>query len=79
MSIEMRQTGPINVARIEVVDRAMAAILRGKTEAERLAIGWGMWRSARDMLRNLVRSDHPDWTDAAVHREAARRLAHGAR
>jgi hypothetical protein len=64
---------------IEVVEPAMAAILRQKTEAERLRIGWGMWRSARDMLRCLLRSEHRDWTEADVQRETARRLSHGAR
>lgn len=64
---------------VETVDPEMAAILRNKTEAERLRIGWGMWRSARDMLRNLVRGEHRDWPEAAVRQEAARRLAGGTR
>ena len=62
---------------IEVVEWDVVAILRTKTEAERLAIAWGMWRSARDMIRNLLRAEHPDWSDAQVQREAARRLAGG--
>jgi len=70
-----RKTGPT----IEVVDPDVAAVLRTKTEAERLRIAWGMWRSARDMLRNLLRSEHPDWSEDAIQQEAARRLAHGAR
>ncbi len=64
---------------VEAVDPDMAAILRSKTEAERLQIGWRMWRSARDMLRNLIRSEHRDWPEAAVRREAAGRLAGGTR
>jgi hypothetical protein len=64
---------------LDVVDVAMARILRTKTEAERLAIGWGMWRSARDMLQSLLRSEHPDWSEAQVRQETARRLAHGTR
>jgi Rv0078B-related antitoxin len=55
----------------------MAQILRGKSPAERLAIGAAMWRSARDMILTLLRAEHPDWTDEAVGREAARRLSHG--
>jgi hypothetical protein len=62
---------------IEVVDTEIAAILRQKTEAERLAIAWGMWRSAREMLRNLIRSEHPDWSDIQVEQEVARRLSNG--
>ena len=63
--------------RIEVVEPVMAQILRGKTEAERLAIAWGMWRSARDMLSNLTRAEHPEWRDEEVQQEVARRMAHG--
>ena len=47
-----------------------------ETEAERLAIAWGMWRAARDMLRNLLHAEHPEWPESAIQREAARRLAH---
>jgi hypothetical protein len=64
---------------VEVVEPDMAAILRQKTEAERLRIAWGMWKSARDMLRHLLRAEHHDWSEAAVQQEAARRLAHGTR
>ncbi len=62
---------------IEIVDRDMAAILRTKTEAERLQIAWGMWRSARTMLDNLLRAEHPDWDDRRRQQEVARRLSHG--
>jgi hypothetical protein len=47
---------------IEVVEHDMAAILRSKSEAERLRIGWGMWASARAMLDNLLQREHPDWS-----------------
>ena len=63
---------------IEFVDREVAAVLRTKTEAERLRIAWGMWRSARDMLRNLLRAEHRDWSTQEIDREVARRLSHGA-
>lgn len=61
----------------EMIDDAMAAILRRKTEAERLAIAFGMWDFARDMIRANLRVEHPDWTAKQVQREAARRLSHG--
>jgi hypothetical protein len=60
---------------IEVVEPAMAEILRGKTEAERLAIAWGMWRSARGMLGNLLRDEHRDWSEEQINREIGRRFA----
>jgi uncharacterized protein (DUF849 family) len=57
----------------------MVAVLREKTELERLRIAWGMWRSAREMLINLIKAEHPDWSIDEVRRNAARRLAGGSR
>lgn len=56
---------------------AVAAIMRRKSEEERLRIAWELWQFASDMLGNLVRSDHPEWTATEVQREVARRMAHG--
>jgi hypothetical protein len=64
---------------LEVVDWAMAGILQAKTEAERLAISWRMWKSARDMLRTLLGVEHPDWSEDQVRQETARRLSRGTR
>ncbi len=64
---------------IEAADTRMTEVLRQKSEAERLRIAWGMWRSARDMLRCLLRAEHQEWGEAQVQREVARRLAHGTR
>jgi hypothetical protein len=64
--------------RIEVVDDVMANILRGKTPAERLRIGFGLWRSAQKLLRGQLASLHPDWDAQRLAREVARRLSHGA-
>lgn len=72
------QTPPGGMARIEMVDDAMAAVLRRKTPAERLAIAFGLWRSARTLLRGQLASLHPDWSTAQLDREVARRLSHGA-
>lgn len=63
--------------RIEVLDKEMAATLRQKTGAERLAIASRMYSSARRMLINHLRSVHPDWEQAQIVQEAARRLSHG--
>jgi len=62
----------------EMIDDAMAAVLRTKTPAERLAISNGMWRSARQMIDAILRKEHPDWSAAAIQREVARRMSHGA-
>ena len=63
--------------KIEIVDREMAEVLRGKTERERLEISWGMWRSARRILRGLIASEHRDWSDSRIETEVSRRLANG--
>lgn len=62
---------------IEVVDREMATILAGKSEAERLQIAWGMWRSARRMLNCLIAAEHEDWSEKQVEAEVSRRMARG--
>ena len=64
--------------RIEVVDEAMAEVLRRKTRAERIAIGFGLWRSAKLMLQAQLAAKHPEWDRRQVDREVARRLSHGA-
>ena len=56
----------------------MSEVLAQKTEAQRLQIAWGMWRSARKMLLRLVRSEHADWSEAQVEAEVARRISGGA-
>lgn len=62
----------------DVIDDAMAEVLRSKTEAERLAIAHRMWDYARDTILNVLRDEHPDWNTAEIQREASRRLSHGA-
>ncbi len=67
----------LDPGQIEVMDEAMATVLREKTGAERLAIANRMWISAREMLTCNLRAKHPDWDDRQVKREVARRLSHG--
>ncbi|MBN1590981.1 MAG: hypothetical protein JW888_15820 [Pirellulales bacterium] len=62
----------------DVMDDAMATVLREKTEQERLEIGFGMWHFARTMIREVVRAEHPNWTDEAIQRQVAKRMSHGA-
>jgi len=63
---------------IEVLSEEMAAVLREKSGAERLEMASRMFTSARRMLLNYLRAVHPDWDEQRLHREAARRLSHGA-
>jgi hypothetical protein len=71
----VRHRAPLH---IEVMDDDMAAVLRAKTGAERLAIASGMYASARRMLLSHLRAEHPDWDEQQIQRETARRLSHGA-
>ena len=64
--------------RIEVMDEAIAEVLRRKTPAERIAIGFGLWRSAQRMLHAELTSLHPEWDAQRIAHEVARRLSHGA-
>jgi hypothetical protein len=62
----------------DVLDDAMAAVLRTKTPAERLEIAFRLWAFARDTIRETLRRGHPDWTEAHLTRQVARRMSHGA-
>ena len=64
--------------RFDVIDDAMAKVIRQKTGAQRLQIASGMYSSARRMLIAYLGSQHPDWDQQHIEREAARRLSHGA-
>ena len=62
---------------IEVVDPAVAAILRGKTGVERLKIAHDMFVGG-EMLLSHLRSEHPDWDQPRLQEEVARRISHRA-
>ena len=53
---------------IEVVDTMMAEVLRRKSPAQRISIGFAMWDSAKRMLTAHLSSEHPDWSVPHVHR-----------
>jgi hypothetical protein len=40
---------------------------------EKVRLAEGMMLEARETLRHLVRSEHADWSEAAVEAEVARR------
>ena len=75
----MRKMGTLRLdpGQIEVVDDAMAEILRYKTPAERIRIGFTLWTSTRNMLMTHLRKTHPDWNDDQIKKEVAKRLSHG--
>ena len=63
---------------LDMMDDAMADILRQKSPLERLQIAGRMWKSARVMLRGSIRTFHPDWSEEQVNRELIRRISLGA-
>lgn len=77
IAVEVRKALPVRPPCIEVVDPAVAAILREKSEWERLQIANGMWHSAQRLIREAVCRDNPEWDMMAVDREVARRMSHG--
>ncbi len=73
-----RGVPPPRPERIEVIDDETARIYASKSGAERLALASAMVASARRMLESHLRVEHPDWSEAALRREVARRIAGGA-
>ena len=68
----------LDSGQIEVVDDAMAEVLRRKTPAERIGIGFSLRASARRMLTAHLRSTHPEWSELEVREQVIRRLSLGA-
>ncbi len=62
---------------VEVIDEQMAAILRQKSMAEKIAMVGAAHRTARSLIRCGVKLQHPDWTEQEVHDEVLRRLLNG--
>ncbi len=65
----------LDAGQIEVVDEAVAEILRRKTPAQRLAMGFAANRTARRIMEGGLKSQHPDWNDLRVRAEIARRMS----
>jgi hypothetical protein len=63
---------------IEVVDDAIAEILRQKTPAERVAMIFAANRTMRMMIAAVLRADHPDWTEDQIKCAVAKRMSRGA-
>jgi hypothetical protein len=68
----------LDPGQIEVVDEDVAAVLRTKSAAERIAIATAAHRTARLMTEAQVRRMLPGLSDEEVAREVARRLSRGA-
>ncbi len=62
---------------VEVMDPMVVEIMRKKRPEERLAISFGMWESARVMIRGTLQQNYPDWSEEQVNQELVRRISHG--
>lgn len=62
---------------IEVIDDAMAQVLRAKTISQRVAMVFDANRTMRKLIEAPLRSKHPDWTDQQIKQEVARRMLRG--
>jgi hypothetical protein len=64
-----------NSTSIEIVDEAVARILRTKTPADKLEMVFEANRTARLLIEGALRTWHPGWTDDEINREIARRMS----
>jgi hypothetical protein len=67
----------LDAGQIEVVDDAVAAVLRGKTVAQRVAMTLSSHRTARLLMGGSIRSCHPEWTEEQIQCEVSRRMLLG--
>ena len=63
---------PHDPTRIEVVDDAVAAVLRDKTPAQRVEMVFQAQSFARLLTAAGVKSRHPEWNAEEIEREVAR-------
>lgn len=68
---------PLISDQIEVLDGALADVLRRKSFPERLAMVLDANRFLRLRIEGQLRSDHPDWNDGQIYAEIARRMTGG--
>jgi hypothetical protein len=67
----------LSQVRFEVVDDAVAEILRRKTPAERIEMALAANRFARLLIEGHLRTVHPDWDASRIGAEVARRMLLG--
>ncbi|MGH7178384.1 MAG: hypothetical protein ACREJC_13480 [Tepidisphaeraceae bacterium] len=67
----------LDAGQIEVVDDAVADVLRTKTPAQRIAMIFEAHRTMRGVVEGALRTWHPDWSDEQVRRGVARRMSVG--
>lgn len=61
--------------RIEVVDDAVAEVLRRKTPAERIAMIFDANRTMRMIIEGALMTRHRDWDPHRIRAEVAKRMS----
>lgn len=64
----------LDPGQIEVVDDAVAEVLRKKTSGQRMAMVGEAWESARAWIEGSVRSQHQDWSEEQIMAQVRWRL-----
>lgn len=62
---------------MDVIQPELVLVLAAKSEAERLKIGWGMWRFAYRMVRRVGAMELPDLFAEEQQQVVARKMSHG--
>ncbi len=79
-SIEKRKRAVTSSGRTftdEILSDREAEILRQKTPGERLEMAFRLWSFAAEMIRDMARAEHPEWSGAELQRYVAWRMSHG--
>ena len=64
------------IGRIEAVHPEVARALRAKSGMERLRLAHETWELTRQRLAAYLTARHPEWSEAEIEQEVARRLLH---
>ena len=67
----------LDKGQMEVVDDAVAEVLRRKTVAQRVEMALAANRLVRLRMEGHLRTLHSDWDDARIQAEVARRMRLG--
>ncbi|MBL8037179.1 hypothetical protein ACYX34_14230 [Nitrospira sp. CMX1] len=67
----------LDAGQMEVLDQTMVEVLRQKTPAQRLQIGFVLWASTKSMLTAHLSAEHPDWTQERIGQEVVQRMSQG--
>jgi len=76
--VKSRAGQRLDDGQIEVVDPALAEVLRRKTPAERIAMVSAAHTMARLRIEGRLRTRYPDWPDDRIALEVRRRMTRGA-